>query len=280
MALTGAEEALIRELIAQNAALLALADNEALITSKLGATIVELSDLSPAAGLGGTDLFLIRQGTTDKSATYSQIADDILADSTLTGGPIAPTPAQFDSDTSVATTAFVQRALGNIRAVSTISATSTIPASDAGLLFVTPNAGITVTLPSASGGNGRMISIYNNSSGDNTIAAASINSAYGNGTSIVLPSQSTAVFVCDGTSWNAVGGGASLGVAVRPKGSSGVGEWMAIPTSTNLIYLPAGGQWAYFVVNNGVTYCGIAAGTVAIYSGPLVNTQGFCWRIS
>lgn len=69
MALTGAEEALVRELIAQNAALLSLADNEATITSKLGATIAELSDLSATASVSGGDLMLIRQGTTDKSVT-------------------------------------------------------------------------------------------------------------------------------------------------------------------------------------------------------------------
>ena len=69
MALTGAEEALVRELIAQNAALLSLADNEATITSKLGATVAELSDLAPASSVSGTDLMLIRQGTTDKSIT-------------------------------------------------------------------------------------------------------------------------------------------------------------------------------------------------------------------
>ena len=280
MALTGAEEALVRELIAQNAALLALADNEALITSKLGATIVELSDLSPATALGASDLFLLRQGTTDKSVTFDQIADDILDESVLTGSPTSPTPPQFDSDTSISTTAFVQRALGNIRGVSTISATATIPISDAGLLFFTPNSGITVTLPSATGANGRMVAIYNNSAGENTIAAANINSAYGSGLTIAMPSQSTAVFVCDGTSWNAIGGGGSLGVAVRPKSGAGVAEWRAIPTDTNLIYLPSGGQWAYFAVNNGVTYCGIGAGTVTIYSGPLVNNFGFCWRIS
>lgn len=88
MALTGSEEALVRELIAQNAALLSLADNEATITSKLGATIVELSDLSPTASVSGTDLMLIRQGTTDKSITPAVLLAPTIEDLTLPTGII------------------------------------------------------------------------------------------------------------------------------------------------------------------------------------------------
>jgi len=83
MALTSAEEALVRELIAQNAALLSLADNEATITSKLGAAIAELSDLAPSASVAGGDLMLIRQGTTDKSITPAVLMAPLFGDAGL-----------------------------------------------------------------------------------------------------------------------------------------------------------------------------------------------------
>lgn len=69
MALTTSEEALVRQLLDQQAAILSLAGNEATITSKLGATKVTLADLVAASGVADADLLLMRQGTTDKSVT-------------------------------------------------------------------------------------------------------------------------------------------------------------------------------------------------------------------
>lgn len=69
MALTATEEALVRQLLDQQAAILSLAGNEATITSKLGATKVTLSDLVAASAVNDADLLLIRQGTNDKSVT-------------------------------------------------------------------------------------------------------------------------------------------------------------------------------------------------------------------
>ncbi len=71
MALTATEEALVRQLLDQQAAILSLAGNEATITSKLGAAKVTLSDLVSASVVADADLFLLRQGTTDKSVTPS-----------------------------------------------------------------------------------------------------------------------------------------------------------------------------------------------------------------
>ena len=147
MALTASEEALVRQLLDQQAAILSLAGNEATITSKLGATKVTLADLVAASSLADADLLLTRQGTTDKSvradilATYmaselnlSQLAP--IASPTFTGDPKAPTPAQFDNDTSLATTAFVQRALGSYAGSSNISAGGTIQQGDVGKVHV------------------------------------------------------------------------------------------------------------------------------------------------
>lgn len=67
--LSATEEAQTRALIAQNAALLSLASNEAAIISELGAGDVTLADLPVASSVSDTDLLLIRQGTVEKSAT-------------------------------------------------------------------------------------------------------------------------------------------------------------------------------------------------------------------
>ena len=69
MALSAVEEAQLRDLIAQQAALLSLAGVEPTILSKLGATKVTLSDLPTASAINDADLLLLRQGVTDKSVT-------------------------------------------------------------------------------------------------------------------------------------------------------------------------------------------------------------------
>lgn len=71
MSLTPTEEAQTRQLIAQNAPLLSLASNEPIITSKLGATKVNLSQLPAASTIADADILLTRQGTADKSVAAS-----------------------------------------------------------------------------------------------------------------------------------------------------------------------------------------------------------------
>lgn len=73
MSLTATEEALLRELIDQQAALLSLAGSESTIISKLGATKVNLSELPAASSLDDADILLVRQGTSDKSVTADLI---------------------------------------------------------------------------------------------------------------------------------------------------------------------------------------------------------------
>lgn len=75
MALTSTEEALIRQLLDQQAALLSLATSEPTIISKLAATKVSLSDLSSVVTVNDTDLLLSRQGTDDKSVTVEKLKD-------------------------------------------------------------------------------------------------------------------------------------------------------------------------------------------------------------
>lgn len=66
----------------------------------------------------------------------------------ISGGRTSATPPQFDKDSSVATTEFVQRALGNYRATNSITNTFTLTALHAGLLHQCTGAGnYVVTLP-------------------------------------------------------------------------------------------------------------------------------------
>lgn len=64
------------------------------------------------------------------------------------GVPVAPTRPQFNNDTSLATTAFVQRAIGNWRgfAANTVGGTFTLVAADAGKTIVLSGASVTGTL--------------------------------------------------------------------------------------------------------------------------------------
>lgn len=94
-------------------------------------------------------------GTT--ALTFQNITQGFapLASPVLTGNPVAPTPPQFDNDTSVATTEFVQRALGNIRGLGqslTTSGTLVLTANDVGLLIQAGGTGTvqTIQLPEAS----------------------------------------------------------------------------------------------------------------------------------
>lgn len=73
MSLTASEEALVRQLLDQQAAILSLAGNEATIMSKLGAAKVTLVDLTAATVIDDADLLLIRQGTTEKSVSGSVV---------------------------------------------------------------------------------------------------------------------------------------------------------------------------------------------------------------
>ena len=116
MALTATEEALVRQLLDQQAAILSLAGNESTITSKLGATKVTIDDLTAATTVADADLMIVRQGGVDKKLPVSFVKSDPvdlssyapLASPALTGTPTAPTAALGTNTTQIATTAFAK----------------------------------------------------------------------------------------------------------------------------------------------------------------------------
>jgi hypothetical protein len=106
LALTPTEEAQTRQLIAQEAPLLSLASNEPTITSKLGATKVNLSQLPAATVPADADIYLVRQGTTDKSVagsvlkTYFATPAPAAASETVAGIVRLATAAETATGTS------------------------------------------------------------------------------------------------------------------------------------------------------------------------------------
>ena len=114
----------------------------------------------------------------------------------LPGNCTANTPAQFDNDTSLATTEFVQRALGNRSAsVSYWAATTNLPAADAGKAIYLSGSASVVNLPALSAvGDGATFAIQCavpvtiNRNGADIIAANG-----GGQTSLSLTANSTVV---------------------------------------------------------------------------------------
>lgn len=72
-----------------------------------------------------------------------------LASPALTGNPTAPTAAQFDNDSSIATTEFVQRALGSMRGIGVILNGQSISAAHIGKILQ-PDEGAAFTFPKPS----------------------------------------------------------------------------------------------------------------------------------
>lgn len=231
MALTASEEALVRQLLDQQAAILSLAGNEATITSKLGATKVTLADLVAASSLADADLLLTRQGTTDKSVTAAILAQYILAElapgfvnvsgDTMTGalalfgGDTGVTPPQFDNDTSLATAAFVQRALGSFSGVSVLSGATALTAADIGKnIILSGSSAFATTLPATAGlPNGAAVSIENNASIDCTVVRSGSDVIAPNASSaistITIPAGTQITFVKVNAVWYAFGSGAA-----------------------------------------------------------------------
>lgn len=210
MALTASEEVQIRELLAEGAELLSLAANEPAILSKLAATKVNLSSLSAASSGNASDLLLTRQGVNDKSITLGLLTQYVLGNGV--------TPPQFDSDISLATTEFVQRALGNHSGFITSSSALVLTAADTGkyIAAISPSA---ITLPALSSvpdGAKFTVHVYGTSTG----VAVSANGAdviyTGLGTtsgSYTIPVGTEVTFTAGpGATWFAAGTGINTSV--------------------------------------------------------------------
>jgi hypothetical protein len=163
---------------------------------------------------------------TDGTITVGSTAQTwkcLTEDTALLGNPTAPTAAQFDDDTSIATTEFVQRALGNTAGFTGVTANTTLTAANAGkIIYASSTTGtITLTLPGAAALKaGAKYEIYNTGvsdvvvqrSGSDTIV---VNNTTNTVTSITLKAGDSIELVNlgAGTLWYHAGGTAQLGNA-------------------------------------------------------------------
>lgn len=165
----------------------------------------------------------------DGSLTPSKLNTPFVLPSDTT---MAATPPQFDNDLSVATTEFVQRALGNFQRVLIAPPTGalTLTAADVGS-FVTGGDGRHVVLPAASSvpaGSSFYLNVSYISTTSGTIYTA-------RGSNVSTPYEvgfrglsSYAHVVCKSGVWQIIGGAAALkdeNIVLAESGGSGLHTW-------------------------------------------------------
>lgn len=116
-------------------------------------TVIRGQEGVAAASWNAGDIIYMT-ATAASDANFAQAADlsayAPIASPTFTGNPTAPTPTQFDNDTSLATTEFVQRALGQLRGYTITSGLTALGVSDVNKI-INVSTGSTITLPATSG---------------------------------------------------------------------------------------------------------------------------------
>ncbi|WP_343578217.1 phage tail protein [Pseudomonas sp.] len=151
--------------------------------------------------------------------TFQNITNGLarLASPAFSGSPTAPTPAQFDNDTSIATTEFVQRAQGNLAGFVTYSASNVwLTAADVGKYIYCVTNGMVVTLPDVAvvpvgsrvyiqAAVGVSSIIINNLNGN----LAGTNDKTSGADFIALLGDTSSEFISSGTAWYATGGSGS-----------------------------------------------------------------------
>lgn len=171
-----------------------------------------------------------------------------LASPALSGNPSAPTPEQFDNDTSLATTEFVNRALGNMSGQVGIVGAVILDATHAGKFLEASGASAyTITLPNANIVPGAVVAVQNIGSGVKTISRA--------GTNVIILGASTVNAIAlnqgdglllvssGGGQWYAINGSAALGA---------FGPFAASLVAAGYQRLPSGliVQWGSFTSSN------------------------------
>jgi len=223
--------------------------------------------------------------------------------------------AQFDASTKIATTSFVQRALGNNQGWKTISADTVLTGADAGkVIGISSNttSDITITLPAASSvpigavfkfaSNSTAKTITIKTSGSDTITAGYQNGSYVPVTSISMTGlQATAELACATTDgWFLVSGTSQLKASEYFKcslGSNGyqklpsglILQWgMITPSTINTqtqftfpIAFPTGGLVLIAAAySGGTTFVGAQGYVVNATTGSVMNTATstvVCW---
>lgn len=172
--------------------------------------------------------------------TPQNIADYLQAALTAALGV---TPPQFDNDTSLATTAFVQRALGNHQGGNVISSPGALLASDAGMVYNIGVAG-NVTLPALSTvASGTTITFLSGVNGAAIVPASGDVLALGSSAvaSIPLNNGDSATVVKAGTIWITVAGSAASRKAQGDFGASlSTSGYQKLPSGLIIQWIVAG----------------------------------------
>ena len=128
------------------------------------------------------------------------------------------TAPQFDNDTSLATTAFVQRAIGSFNSYAGMGASRSLTVADIGrtLFCNTPGAALTLPTPTSLGLlPGSSFNLFSGNSASGSLvqgAGATLNSPAGNvGNFSFLAGQSFTVVAVTTTTWQVVSSTAALG---------------------------------------------------------------------
>lgn len=204
-----------------NAPTQAAGDNSAKIanTAFVQAAIAALVASSPAAldTLNELAAALGNDANFAATVTNALALKAPLASPALTGSPSAPTPPQFDADTSVATTEFVKRQGLQLAGISYYTANTTLPLADVGkAVFVNfAAAGGTISLPSAATvPAGAIYTVYNwgaQSFGLSAQVGQTINNNTSNPQTFTMQPYSTVIVIAEtGTGWVIIGGSGQL----------------------------------------------------------------------
>ena len=185
--------------------------SQADVTATNGSSIVLLSGV-PAGKIVQIEAF----------GTF-KVADAL----TIAGGAVnsyltTPTAPQFDNTKKLATTAFVQRAIGNFATTVPLSGATTLAASDAGKLLQLSGTGpYTVTLPAASAVPTGCCFYFFATTGPVTVTRSGTDVFQATAlTSYVLNNGDSLIVEGTGTAWNTVGGSAQLPSATVMSGAN------------------------------------------------------------
>jgi len=154
----------------------------------------------------------------------------------FTGAPTSPTPPQFNNTARLATTEFVQRALGNVRSVVLLNTgTTNLTAADAGKDVIIAQSGAVAVLPLISSvPDGAVFSFGNGTStGAGTVKSSGSDSIYVSDTayaSISVNGGESLTLVKYSGGWFAIGGSVSLYKASSFTYSLSANGYQKIPT--------------------------------------------------
>ena len=274
-----------------NAPTQAAGDNSAKIanTAFVQAAIAALVAASPAAldTLNELAAALGNDANFAATVTNALALKAPLASPVLTGDPKAPTPARFDNDASIATTAFVQGAIGSFSALKYVGVSQVVDTTYAGHLTVLSGAGGTITLPLADACVPGSVFAFSCGAGTwvinrSTTDLISVNDT--SVTSLTMRAGDTLTLVSQGSggSWRIISGSAQFAYAPGFTASLAAAGYQKLPSGlivqwVNGVSGASGrltGSWPIAFPNNffGLIPTGGAGASAA--SGAIAATQG------